>query len=146
MSNLVILGDGEGNTRRVGGLLAAITHDSAYPDRMNYELVQKSGDSLFLAGSASLGRQIGPGDVGKFLKAEFVGWGKSGNGRFKEIAVHIWDGEPLPEMKAWPRYAELQRAAARAKAPTAVPPNAPPPENFADFPEALDVEDDDLPF
>ncbi len=108
VTDLVILGDDEGNVRKVGGLLAAINQDRVYPARMNYEIVQKSGESINLAGSSSLGRQIGPADVGKFLKAEFKGWGKSANGKFKDIEVNIWEGEPNADMKAWPRYKEFQ--------------------------------------
>ena len=140
VSDLVVLGDDEGNIRRVAGLLAAVTQDRTYPSRMNYELVQKNGDSINLAGSASLGRQIGPADVGKFLKAEFVGWGKSANGKFKEITVHVWDDEPTAEMKQWPRWAELNGKNG-AKALTHKPS-----DDLDDFPEALDAEDDNLPF
>jgi hypothetical protein len=142
VSNLVVLGDDEGTVKKVGGLLAAVNQDTVYAGRMNYELVQKNGESIMLAGSASLGRQIGPTDVGKFLKAEFIGWGKSANGKFKEIAVYIWDGEPNDDMKKWPRFAEFQKNGARAKAEQIRDKI----DEFADMPEPLKVEDDDLPF
>ena len=140
VSNLVVLGDDEGQAKKVGGLLAAVTQDPQYPARSNYELVQKGGESILLAGSASLGRQIFPADVGKFLKAEFHGWGKAPNGKFKQIEVNIWDGEATEDMKKWPRYAEFH--------PNGQPPKAAPKpeESFEDFPAALDAEDDDLPF
>lgn len=131
VSNLVILGDDEGNVKKVGGLLAAVTQDSMYPNRHNYELVQKNGDSINLAGSASLSRQIAPGDVGKFLKAEFIGWGKSANGKFKQIVVYLWDGEPNEEMRKWPRFAEFHGNGKGEE---------------ADFPNPADDPDSDLPF
>lgn len=141
VSNLIVLGDDEGNVRKVGGLLAAVTQDSMYPNRSNYEIVQKNGDSIILAGSASLGRQIAPGDVGKFVKAEFLGWGKAANGKFKQIEVFLWEGEHNEDMKKWPRFAEFhgngKKAAPKAGAKD---------ESFSDFPDALDAEDDDLPF
>ena len=142
-SNLVILGDDEGNVASVSGLLVAVTQDTMYPNRMNYELVQRSGDSLHLAGSASLGRQIGPHDVGKFVKCAFAGWGKSANGKFKQIEVNVWEGDPTEAMKSWPRYGEPHKPAAHAT-PAAKHPKAEP---FADIPVALaDEEDSSLPF
>ena len=110
VSNLVILGDDEGQVRKVGGLLASIRQDNQYPSRHNYELVKQDGESIWLAGSASLSRQIFPADVGKFVKCAFQGWGKSANGKFKQIEVQIYSGEPTAEMKAWPRYGEVKPA------------------------------------
>jgi hypothetical protein len=87
-----------------------------------------------LAGSASLSRQIFPADVGKFVKCSFQGWGKSANGKFKQIEVQIYSGEPTAEMKAWPRYGEVKPA---------VVDDAPP----VDPTQAEEEEDsDDLPF
>jgi hypothetical protein len=131
VTDLVILGDDEGNVKKVGGLLAAVTQDKLYPANMNYELVQKNGESIVVAGSASLSRQISPTeDVGKFLKAEFMGWGNSRNGKFKEIDVLVWEDEPTDEMKKWPRWAELQKDGSPV----------------ADEPPISDDPDDDLPF
>ncbi len=108
VSNLVILGDDEGHVRKAHGLLAAVTQDTRYPSRMNYELVQQDGESVWLAGSASLGGQITPRDVGKFIKCRFKGWERGKNGKFKDIEVLIWDDEPTDDMKQWPRWHELQ--------------------------------------
>lgn len=145
VSNLVVLGDDEGNVRRVSGLLASVKQDTMYPNRHNYEIVKKDGDSLMLAGSASLSRQIAPSDVGKFLKAEFTGWGKSANGKFKIIDVQLWEGAPTPEMKVWPRWDELS-GNGKAATPKATK-QAPATESMDDFPAALEDEDsDDLPF
>ena len=140
VSNLVVLGDDEGQVRKVGGLLAAVTQDQQYPSRNNYELVQKDGNSIVVAGSASLSRQIFPKDVGKFLKATFLGWGKSPNGKFKQIEVNIWDGEPNDEMRRWPRYDEFTNSKGRATA------EKPARSEFDDLPAALQDESDYVPF
>lgn len=144
VSNLVVLGDGEGNVKRVGGLLFSVVADGKYPDRNNYRLVQQDGTVLTLAGSASLNNQIHAADVGRFVKCEFMGWGKSANGRFKDINVLVWTGEPNDAMKAWPKYDEAQKNADTKPAPAPAP--APDYED-AVTPEELDSADpDDLPF
>jgi len=106
-TDLVILGDDTGHVKKVAGLLADTRQDQRYPSRLQYELVQKSGDSLWLAGSASIDNQMGPGDVGKFVKLAFLGWGSSKNGKFKQIEVRVWDGPPTDEMMKWPRWKDL---------------------------------------
>ena len=136
VSNLVVLGDDEGQARKASGLLASVKQDTMYPSRSNYELVQKNGESIWLAGSASIGRQLGPTDVGKFIKTEFKGWGKAAAGKFKDIEVLIFEGEPTAEMKAWPRWKELHQNGAQ---PT------PPPHRDEDFTDGPD-DGDDLPF
>lgn len=134
VQNLVVLGDDEGQVKKIGGLLAGMRQDQRYPSRHNYELVKQDGESVWLAGSASLSNQLFPGDVGKFVKCEFKGWGRSANGKFKDIEVLIYDGEPTADMKKWPRFAEL--SGKRTEQP-------PPPEP----PEDEDPGgDDDLPF
>ena len=142
VSNLVVLGDDEGQTKKVAGLLLKLTQDTMYPARNNYELVQKNGESITLAGCASLSRQIGVTDVGHFVKCEFKGWGHSANGKFKDIEVFIWNDEPTADMKAWPRWRESQALLEPSKK------TAPPKkdEAFEDVPAALDDESDDLPF
>lgn len=107
VTNLVILGDEGDHKRKVGGLLAGIHPDRTYPDKVSYELIQRDGEAVTLSGSASLARRITDRDVGKFIKCEFTGWGTSPNGRFKMIDVYLWEEEPTPEMKKWPRWAEL---------------------------------------
>lgn len=135
-ANLVVIGDAEGNARKAGGLLVAVTKDPRYPDNRRYELVQKDGTSKSVAGSASINSQLGVDDVGKFVKLEFEGWGSSGNGKFKKITVEVHDGEsPSPEMKAWPRYSEFH-GAGKATPAAGDPEPVEPPED----------EDDDLPF
>ena len=149
VSNLVILGDDEGCTTKVQGLLAALTQDTMYPNRSNYELVQKNGESIHLAGSASLSRQIGPADVGKFVRCEFKGWGKAANGKFKMIEVNIYEGEPTDALKAWPRWVELNSPKPKAEKAKPEPAKATPTtatDDFSDFPGATNPEDDDLPF
>jgi hypothetical protein len=134
-ANLVIIGDGEGNVKSAAGLLAGVTKDPRYPDNRRYELVQKDGTSKSLAGSASINSQLGIDDVGKFVKLTFDGWGASGNGKFKKVDVQVYEGEVTPEMKAWPRYAELHgNGAPKAQ------------ESLDERPASLDEEDDDLPF
>lgn len=139
VTDLTILGDEDGHVTKAAGLLASIKPDRTYPDNSNYELVQKSGESITLAGAASLNRQISPEDIGKFIKAEFTGWGKAGKNSYKIIEVMIWDGEPTPDMLKWPRYQELQPA----KGPGAWD-KAPKPLEKALAGEKND--DDDLPF
>jgi len=136
-TNLVSLGDGEGDRRKVGGLLVATPKDRLYPQKTNYELVQKDGEVLTLSGSASLSRQINEQDIGKFIKCEFTGWDKSPNGKYKVIEVNVWEGEPSDDMKAWPRYAEFRNNGKKA-AQTA------PADDFGT--SALKDDDDDLPF
>lgn len=139
VSNLVVLGDEEGQRRKVGGLLVGTPKDKGY-DKLNYVLVQQDGEEITLSGSASLARQINEQDIGKFVKCEFTGWGKSPNGKFKAIDVNVWEGEPTDVMKSWPRFAEFHsKAAPKAMASTA-------PHGDDDFPGALADEEDDLPF
>jgi hypothetical protein len=150
VTNLVILGEGEGDRKKVSGLLVGCPHDRMYPDKINYELVQRDGEVLVLSGSASLARQLGAADIGKFVKCEFQGWGRSANGKFKAIDVNIWEGEPTPEMMAWPRWADVNPTAQKP-APASAPAPAQQggtakPEDFDDFPGALPPEADDLPF
>jgi len=142
VSNLVVFGDDEGQVKKAWGLLVQLTQDTMYPARNNYELVQKNGESITLAGCASLSRQIGVTDVGHFVKCEFKGWGHSANGKFKDIEVFIWNDEPTAEMKAWPRWRESQPSLEPAKKGAAVKKD----EAFDDFPTKLDESDDDLPF
>lgn len=146
VTNLAVLGDGEGNIRKIAGLLIGTPQDKGYPDKLNYLIVKKDGEEVVLSGSASLARQINSDDVGKFIKCEFTGWGKSPNGKFKAIDVNVWEGDVDAAMKAWPRYAEFQaptqaQKKSAAKAPAATVPS----EDFEDFPPPVD-EDDDLPF
>jgi hypothetical protein len=150
VTNLVMLGDEEGHKKTVGGLLIGCPRDRMY-DKVNYQIVKQDGEEIILSGSSSLNRQINEGDIGKFIKCEFKGWGKSANGKFKDIEVNVWEGEPTEKMKAWPRYAEFatptqtQKKAAQNGAKAAVPAAAPA-DDFADFPPALEDDTDDLPF
>lgn len=140
MSNLTTLGDGEGQVKKAAGLLFAVKPDPN-PLFKNpiYELVQRNGESVNLAGSASLCRQINETDVGHFVKCEFKGWGNSANGKFKDIEVLIWNDDPTAEMKAWPRWRECQPMLEPSK-------KAKPDDSFEDVKKTLDAEDDDLPF
>lgn len=142
VTNLVVLGDGEGHVKKIGGLLIGTPRDSMYPDKINYEIVKQDGETIILSGSASLGRQINEHDVGKFIKCEFTGWGRSGNGKFKIIDVNVWEGEHSEAMKAWPRYAEFCGPKPKAKATSP----AQPADDFEDFVAANGADDDDLPF
>lgn len=146
VSNLVILGDEPENKRKVGGLLIGCPNDRMYPTKVNYELVQQDGEVIVLSGSASLGRQISEADVGKFIKCEFTGWGKSANGKFKVIDVNVWEGEPTPVMKSWPRYGEIHAPTQAQKKAAAPVKQTAPVDDFEDMPAALHDEDDDLPF
>lgn len=138
-SNLVVLGDEEGNKKKVGGLLIGCPKDRLYPDKTNYELVQQNGEVQVLSGSASLRNQLGESDIGKFVKCEFTGWGKSANGKYKAIDVNVWDGELNEVMKKWPRYDEFSNGKPKAKAAAPATDDDFPGDNPAD-------DDDDLPF
>lgn len=145
VTNLVVLGDGDGDKKKVGGLLVGCPRDRMYPDKTNYELVQQDGEVQVLSGSASLRNQIGEADIGKFIKCEFTGWGKSANGKYKAIEVNIWEGPPTDVMKAWPRFAEFQNGGKVSGAKTAKA-AATSPADADESPDSLRDEDDDLPF
>lgn len=147
VTNLVILGDAEGNKKKVGGLLIGTPADRGYPEKVNYEIVQRDGEVIVLSGSASLARQINAADIGKFIKCEFTGWGKSPNGKFKAIDVNVWEGDLTDEMKKWPMYDDVHAATqAQKKAATKAAP-AKPVDDFEDFPAPIDENgEEDLPF
>ena len=150
VSDLVVLGDAEGQVRKVAGLLASLRQDTRFPANMNYEVVQQNGESVNVAGSASLSRQIGPADIGHFIKCQFKGWGDSPNGKFKDIEVLVFEGEVTEEMKKWPRWKELNAQFAPPFKKTA-PLKATNPADDEDFPlpdasDEPDEADDDLPF
>ena len=146
VTDLTILGDAEGNKKIVGGLLIGCPRDRGYPDKVNYEIVKKDGEEITLSGSSSLSRQINEQDIGKFIKCEFHGWGKSPNGKFKNIEVNVWEGEPTVDMKNWPRYTEFatftqaQKKAAHNGKPAEVA------DEFDDFAGPSPEDEDDLPF
>lgn len=147
VTNLVILGDAEGNAKKIAGLLIGTPADKGYPDKVNYEIVKKDGEVVVLSGSASLARQINSADVGKFIKCEFTGWGKSPNGKFKAIDVNVWEGDVTPEMKAWPMYADFKVATqAEKKAATPAKAAVTAGDDFDDFHGGSSDADDDLPF
>lgn len=143
VTNLVILGDEEGHKKKVGGLLVGCPRDRTYPDKVNFELVQQDGEVLVLSGSASLARQLSEHDIGKFVKCEFTGWGRSGNGKFKVIEVNIWEGEPNEQMLGWPRFKEFYPPKSNGKPAAA---SAKSDDDADSFPGALADEEDDLPF
>ena len=132
--DLVVLGNDEAQVEKIAGLLASTRQDSRYPSRLNYELVQKDGNSLWLAGSASLGGQIAPGDIGAFIACRFLGWGTSRNGKFKEIDVRVWTDDPPP--KGWEVLGERAESLRGGN----------PVVKLEDEPAEDDSADDDLPF
>ena len=141
VTDLTILGNAEeSHVKKVGGLLASIKPDRRYPadpergkkGNWHYELVQKNGESITVPGSASINSQLGPDDVGRFVRMEFLGWGNSPNGKFKQIDVMVWTAEPNEDMKAWPRFAEFYGNGKGAEQPPVS--------------EAEEDPDDDLPF
>jgi hypothetical protein len=142
-NNFVALGDEDGQVAKVGGILVRLVKNTHFENKTDYEFVGKDGELTLLSGSASLARQLSESDVGKFFKAEFEGWGKSANGKFKQIAVYVWDGEPNDAMKAWPRFKDFY-----GKRPTTVYGKPQPKDDdFETAPAGLDRDgDDDLPF
>ncbi len=143
VTNLVVLGDEDGHKKKVSGLLIGCPKDRMYPEKTNYEIVQQDGEVLVLSGSASLRNQIGDADVGHFLKCEFKGWGKSPNGKYKDIEVNVWEGEPNDAMKKWPRFGEFNGA---RKATAAAKRTEPDADEFDDVTKQLADADDELPF
>jgi hypothetical protein len=148
VTDMVFLGDELGNKKKIGGLLIGTPIDRTY-GKSNYVLVLQNGDEVTLCGSASLNRQIAETDVGKFIKCEFKGWGKSPNGKFKDIEVNVWEGEPTADMKNWPRFSEFTTKTQAEKRTTSNgKPAAKVDNDFADFDDRVPPteEDDDLPF
>ena len=143
---LVILGDGKDQQKKVAGLLAAIKQDRTYPDNFRYELIQQDGTALDLAGTTTINSKIGKHDIGRFVKVEFVGWESGKRQRYKNFKVLIFTGAPTDEMKAWPRWKELNEQGGAAKAQAAAPA---PKHEEAPLPEDVPPEDEgdsDLPF
>jgi hypothetical protein len=138
-SDLTVLGNDEGQVGKAGGLLASMRQDNRYPSRHNYELVQRSGESIWLAGSASLGNQLGPEDVGRFIRCTFKGWGSSSNGKFKIIEVMVSDDDLPDELLEWPRYKEIQKRIRNNGGPQGTPP-------LDETQAAVHDDEDDLPF
>lgn len=137
VDNFVTLGDSEGDVKKAGGILTRFVENRHFAQpKTDYEYVGQDGNLAVLSGSASLARQIHAEDLGKFFKAEFEGWGTSGKGKFKKIAVYIYDGEPTDTMRAWPKFAEYFGKAAASKSAPAD--DYPPPHE--------DEDSDDLPF
>jgi hypothetical protein len=143
--NYVALGDDEGQVKKVGGILVRLVPNTMFDKKIDYEFVDKDGDLALLSGSASLSRQLSHADCGKFFKAEFEGWGKSANGKFKQIAVYVWDGEPTDGMKQWPGFGKYYGKAQQENGATKGAKKSDP---LDEVPESLDHDDndDDLPF
>jgi hypothetical protein len=142
---LVILGDGKDQQKKVAGLLAAIKQDRTYPDNFRYELIQQDGTALDLAGTTTINSKIGKHDIGRFVKVEFIGWESGKRQRYKNFKVLIYTGAPTDEMKAWPRWKELNEQGGAAKAQAAVPAPGVEPPPVDDFPPE-DDSDGSLPF
>lgn len=134
---LLVLGDANGQVRKAGGLLVGVRKSSEY-DNFLFDFVKQNGDTVAVAGSTTINNVLGPRDIGKFVKIEFLGWGQGKSGRkFKDIDVQVWDGEPTDDMRAWPRYHEFQNSGAVDD------------QTHSDDRDAaygVDEEDDDLPF
>lgn len=149
VDNFVTLGDGEADVSKTGGILTRFVENNHFAQpKTDYEFVGKDGALAVLSGSASLARQIHAEDLGKFFKAEFEGWGSSGKGKFKKIAVYIWNGEPNEAMKAWPKFSEYYGKAASngASAKETAKKVRDDFDDFANPPKQLQDDTDDLPF
>jgi len=108
-ADLIVIGDNkeEGQVQQCGGLLASVRPDPN-PEFKNkrYELVLQNGDTVEVAGSASIDRKLHEHDVGSFVKITFESWGVNKRGqKFKNISVKVWDGELSDKMKDWPHLA-----------------------------------------
>jgi len=129
------IGDGQDQVKQAGGLLATVKDvDGDNGTFRVYEFVQRDGTSQAVYGSSAIDSRLSVADIGLFVKLTFKGRAKSKRGReFKEIDVAVWTDELTDGMKAWPRLEELQRNG------TAV-------ASLDDHPDALNKDDDDLPF
>lgn len=147
VTDLFILGDEDGQHRKVAGLIVAMPQDQGYKDKTNYRVATKNDGVVTVSGSATLARQLSEADIGRFVKMEFTGWGKSANGKYKVIDVNVYEGEPTPEMQKWPGYAEFvaSRANGKAKAGGGKAAAASS-DDFEEASGALQDGDDDLPF
>jgi len=151
------LGDGEGQVKTASGLLIAI--DDGNYDNLLYKLMQESGTIHVVPGSAAMDSQLGPHDVGEFVRLDFTGWGESAAGRkFKQIEVRVWRGEYDEQMKTWPRFREFHP---ENGSPSKAKPKSEKPksektgdvrhvgEDYTEKPKAVaeaEEEDDGLPF
>lgn len=145
--NYVSIGDKEGDKLQAGGIFTRMIENTHFKNpKLDYEYVNKKGELVILSGSASLARQIEYNDMGKFFKVEFEGWGDSPNGKFKKVGVYIWEGDVTPEMKQWPRYAEFYNGGFAKKEGGAHKKDDAVPVGGNDLPEALENDEDDLPF
>lgn len=151
--NFISLGDGEGDAQQVGGILTRFVPNSHFSKpKTDYEFIDKAGATQLLSGSASLSRKIHAEDIGKFFKATFLGWKNSANGKYKDIDIAVWDGEPTEVMKAWPKFAQCYGKSSplpvTAVAAKFAQPTPPPKDDFEDMPEPIrqGAIDDDLPF
>ena len=114
------IGDGEGQRKVAGGLLASIktVEGDNGPFRV-YDFVQKDGETLPVFGSAAIDRYLNfPVNVGKFVKLVFERREKTGGGReVKIIDVIFWEEEKdglTDDMKASPQLKEIRGKAAGA--------------------------------
>ena len=135
------IGAKDGQRKKAGGLLVEIRADIGENHSTVYELVQKNGETLQVWGSTTIDGKLNSSDIGKFVKMEYLGMviGKSGR-QYKDIDVSVWEAELNDAMKEWPRIGEFQGQDEKQGN------GSEPTESFAEFPEALDEEDDDLPF
>ena len=130
------IGDGKDQKPKAGGLLAEVREvEGDNGPFMVYDFVQRDGTTQAVYGSSAIDRELKSGvHVGRFIKLVFKERVAGKKGReFKDIDVEIWKGDPTDDMRAWPRFEELQPK------PVAAP-------SIDEFPGALDASDDDLPF
>lgn len=107
VEDLYILGGDQGQHKQVSGLLIQTTPDKKYAGNIHFHFEQKDGSVLQVPGSASLLRQLGPQDVGLFVRISYEGMGKSANGRYKIFKVQVYTGAHRPEFLQWPSYKKL---------------------------------------
>ena len=89
---ILVLGDGPDQIQHVEGALVSREPSSKFPNQFLYEFQTPDGEHLTVAGCGAVNARLSEADVGKYVKLDFVGWGKAPNGPFKNVRVLV--GKP----------------------------------------------------
>jgi hypothetical protein len=88
--SILVLGDESGQLQEIEGTLTARRVSPAYADNFLYDISTSDGESVTIAGTASLNARLTEHDIGRYVAITFKGWGatKRGN-KFKDIDVRV---------------------------------------------------------
>lgn len=108
--DLFVLGEPrDGQHEKVQGLLIKIEEDRKYEGNYKYHFEQRNGDVLIVPGSTTMNRQIGPQDIGLFMRIKYLGTEKGRNGRFKTFDIQAYTGTDFTEgMREYPSFRRMQ--------------------------------------